>query len=319
MKPVPIILIITASAFLCLGQANERAAYDDLSAKVVSAIRANDFGAAEVMATQLVELSKKVNGATSRDTAIATMNLAYSQKQQNKFDKAIQNFQGAIDILEKLGNLKNRELIDAYEGLAHTYFLNGKSKLAVQAYLTAVSSADKRFGSESKEGYSAALSIAMIYLKDKDYPAANDFFINSYGRALKHYGMSSAEAEKVEDSRACSALIENVSKNMNDAFYDVQKKYVSPEGVGILNGKAISLPRPEYPARAKYAGASGLVVIRVKVDETGLVFRAFPVCGNSLLRDTTTTAAYGARFSPTIVQGKPIAVSGVIRYNFSSK
>ncbi len=85
---------------------------------------------------------------------------------------------------------------------------------------------------------------------------------------------------------------------------------------GILNGKAISLPKPLYPAIAKAARASGTVVVQVIVDEEGKVISARAVSGHPLLQQASVQAAYGARFSPTQLSGQPVKVTGTISYNF---
>src|SRR5262245_39825716 len=43
---------------------------------------------------------------------------------------------------------------------------------------------------------------------------------------------------------------------------------------GVLNGKAVSLPKPEYPAAAKAAHVEGLVSVEVMIDESGIVTEA---------------------------------------------
>ena len=85
---------------------------------------------------------------------------------------------------------------------------------------------------------------------------------------------------------------------------------------GVLNGKAISKPQPPYPALAKAARASGLVTVQVTVDETGGVVSAAAVSGHPLLRAAAEQAARQAKFSPTLLAGKPVKVKGVLTYNF---
>jgi len=85
---------------------------------------------------------------------------------------------------------------------------------------------------------------------------------------------------------------------------------------GVLNGKAVSLPKPPYPAAAKAVNASGTVVVQVTVDEDGKVVSATAVSGHPLLRAAAVSAARSAKFSPTLLSGKPVKVSGVITYNF---
>jgi TonB family protein len=85
---------------------------------------------------------------------------------------------------------------------------------------------------------------------------------------------------------------------------------------GVLNDKAISLPKPPYPPIARQAKATGTVVVRVLIDENGNVIIARPVSGHPLLQTAAAQAARGAKFPPRRVAGKPVKVSGVINYDF---
>jgi periplasmic protein TonB len=90
----------------------------------------------------------------------------------------------------------------------------------------------------------------------------------------------------------------------------------APISGGVLNGKAISLPKPAYPPIARAAHASGTVVVQVLIDENGNVVSAHAVSGHPLLQGAAVGAARQARFSPTKLSGQPVKVTGVIQYNF---
>ncbi|HEX8847074.1 MAG TPA: energy transducer TonB [Pyrinomonadaceae bacterium] len=90
-----------------------------------------------------------------------------------------------------------------------------------------------------------------------------------------------------------------------------------PIDVGVVNGRAISLPRPNYPSLAKGAGASGSVNVLVTIDETGKVTAARAISGHPLLREVSEAAAREARFKPPMISGKPVKVTGIIVYNFA--
>src|SRR6476469_1787826 len=90
----------------------------------------------------------------------------------------------------------------------------------------------------------------------------------------------------------------------------------APISGGVLNGKAISLPKPAYPPIAKAAHASGPVNAQVTIDENGRVIAAHAVSGHPLLQGAAVGAARQARFSPTKLSGQPVKVTGVIQYNF---
>lgn len=93
----------------------------------------------------------------------------------------------------------------------------------------------------------------------------------------------------------------------------------SPISGGMLNDRAVSLPSPVYPPAARAVKASGTVMVQVTVDETGHVVSATAVSGHPLLRGAAVAAARSARFKPTMLSGKPVKVSGVIKYEFSAQ
>lgn len=85
---------------------------------------------------------------------------------------------------------------------------------------------------------------------------------------------------------------------------------------GIVNGAAIELPRPLYPAAARAVGAAGTVNVAVVISSDGNVISAYAVSGHPLLRSASVDAARQARFRPTLLSGQPVEVSGIIVYNF---
>ena len=70
---------------------------------------------------------------------------------------------------------------------------------------------------------------------------------------------------------------------------------------GVVNGSAVSLPKPVYPAAAKAVGAGGAVNVQVTIDEQGNVISANAVSGHPLLRQASEKAALEAKFNPTLL------------------
>ena|SRR5947209_8409014 len=94
------------------------------------------------------------------------------------------------------------------------------------------------------------------------------------------------------------------------------KKNVTVSG-GVLTGKAISKPPPAYPAIAKAARAQGAVVVQITVDESGRVVSASAISGNPLLQQAAVSAVRNWRFSPTMLTGQPVKVTGTVTVNFT--
>lgn len=87
----------------------------------------------------------------------------------------------------------------------------------------------------------------------------------------------------------------------------------------VETGHAIDLPKPDYPAIARMAHASGQVLVQVIIDEDGKVIAAAAVSGHPLLYGVSVAAARQARFSTTKYKGEPVKVTGVISFNFVAK
>lgn len=85
---------------------------------------------------------------------------------------------------------------------------------------------------------------------------------------------------------------------------------------GIINGKAIELIKPPFPPAGRAVRASGAVTVQVVIDESGNVVSASAVAGHPLLRAAASAAALKSKFTPTMLSGQPVKVTGVIVYNF---
>lgn len=90
----------------------------------------------------------------------------------------------------------------------------------------------------------------------------------------------------------------------------------SPEPtMPILNDKAVSLPKPLYPAAARMLSASGIVDVQVTIGRRGRVVSATAINGHDLLRFAAAEAALRARFANSGARGN---VTGILRYTFEA-
>ena len=92
------------------------------------------------------------------------------------------------------------------------------------------------------------------------------------------------------------------------------QRTIDGEKLGIVNGKATSLPKPEYPPEAKDFCAGGKVEIKVLIGEKGDVLEAEAISGDELLRGVSVDAVRKAKFIP--VHSWPVKVKGIVVYNF---
>jgi hypothetical protein len=89
-----------------------------------------------------------------------------------------------------------------------------------------------------------------------------------------------------------------------------------PVNAGVLNSRAVNLPKPAFPPLAKQMRAAGQVAVQVLLDKAGNVMTAKAMSGNSLLRAPAEAAARQSKFNPVRVNNQPVPASGIVLYNF---
>jgi protein TonB len=108
-------------------------------------------------------------------------------------------------------------------------------------------------------------------------------------------------------------------KKKEEPKEDIKPKVPPTISKGVINGTALNLPRPAYPAAAKAIRVSGDVNVQVTIDEQGNVISASAVSGHALLKQVSEQAARSAKFRPTLLSGQPVKVTGIIVYKFSAQ
>ena len=124
---------------------------------------------------------------------------------------------------------------------------------------------------------------------------------------------NSSKTEQTPESKYTVSPTDNNSGTAVGSFPADGKSVING---GVVNGKALSLAKPSYPAAAQAVRASGAVNVRVTIDEVGNVIAAEAISGHPLLRAASVSAARESRFSPTMLEGQPVKVTGIIVYNY---
>lgn len=84
----------------------------------------------------------------------------------------------------------------------------------------------------------------------------------------------------------------------------------------VLNDKVLCGVLPEYSSTRKNETVSGVVKVKVLVDEAGEVLEANVETNDSLMRRQFEKAVYQTRFRPTLLGGESIKVRGFLIYKF---
>lgn len=239
------------------------------------------YGQAQKLVERLLRTYEKTVGAEDAGAAILLDKLALVTYMQEDFSKSEAAYKQALSIREKVFGQDHAEFATSLFSLAEFYRFTGKSEKARPLYEQAIILRRKLLGREDPE-----------YSKTVDR-----YFCLAY---------STRDADRQRTLKDFAAKIADPS----DA------KTAPVEGQ-VLNGRAISLPRPAYSEEARRARAQGIVVVKVTLDEQGNVIAASDMCGgNPLLVNASLQSARAARFTPTKLSGQPVKVTGVITYNF---
>lgn len=87
-------------------------------------------------------------------------------------------------------------------------------------------------------------------------------------------------------------------------------------GGQISGGRLIRKPRPVFPKDGR--GASGVVEVRITVDEKGDVVDARAIKGHRIFVQAAINAAMQIKFTPKFVQGRAVSFEKTVSYSFSS-
>jgi outer membrane biosynthesis protein TonB len=158
----------------------------------------------------------------------------------------------------------------------------------------------------------AARMVTFVPAKMGDQPTSSEGTL--YFDIVKQ---SSDVPDKVPEKKYTADYVGPVQGQTNSSSN--RYKVASPseiQSTSVLNGKARSLPKPPYPPAARAVRASGPVTIQVLIETDGSVFSSEAVSGHPLLRAAARNAACEAIFSPTLLSGQPVKVSGIVTYNF---
>lgn len=313
-------------------QTDEKTLLRQTRLQAVARFNAADFDEAAKFAQQAVDLSLKIFGADHVETAAAYTNLGEVLRAKHKYSGAVATFQRALAIYEKSEPQNRISCLRVLRSLGTALALDGHSEEAQSAYLRAVDTAEKLYGGDSKELLPSLKSLTDFYIYSKQFDKADDLFVRRYLIRDRYIEKDQAEGvEDVGDEHLCYMTQNFVGEKYStrqkvfDLKMTLEKNRLGiaekpptsgPRGGSVVNGKALSLPKPSFPSEARDKGISGTVLIKVMIGEDGSVLSAKGFCGDTIFFPVAEAAARAARFTPTILNGEPVKVSGFITYNF---
>ena len=142
---------------------------------------------AENVAKQVIEMSIRLTGPTSNDTARALSNLGLIQHLNENYEAAAQNFESSIEIIEDNEDRLNSMLIDPLKGLGAAQLANGRPDLASQSFQRAVHISHVNEGPHNLDQVDILQSLAETNLQLGDLEEAKNNQDMIYSLNLRYY------------------------------------------------------------------------------------------------------------------------------------
>lgn len=152
----------------------DRAEISRLFALYRESLGSNNFLEADTLAKQIIELSIKVYGVNSPETAKALTNLAIAQHNNKEFEAAERNYLTSIDIIEQTSDRLNSALINPLKGLGATQLAMGRPEMARATLQRAIHVSHVNDGPHNVNQVDVLESIAEIYLAVGEHKEAVD-------------------------------------------------------------------------------------------------------------------------------------------------
>lgn len=339
MKNLMILLTLFCLVGLVKGQTasdeEKKAELKKTKDEMIQSFQQSKYSQAIRLAENTVVMSEQIFGKDNPETANCLRNLGliqYSLKDNRSAEITFERAYGIYiktrdldnegksnfaDLLEALGDIKSQKKVASSEkyyelAISLREATENPTSIKIAKPLSLLANV-KFFNQEYREArilFTRLLEI--LFLNSEKY---------RQDAAIIYYRTECAY-RKSNGTEDFQALKRKYSDQIEDAFYGKANEIVKDPSrkvkfEGVINGKATSLPKPFYPADLIRGKVTGTIPVQVLINEAGDVIHACStVNGPPSLVLPSELAAYGAKFSPTIFNGIPVKVTGVINYNF---
>jgi TonB family protein len=318
-----------AAATTPAAQADALKEADALSRQVVQLYQEGKFKEALQPAERALAIREGALDAKDRRIAVALANVGAVRIGLKDFDKAESLYRRALAIYEGAGEQDSASVMGVLDQLVYISTFKRDYEKAEASAQKLMAIAEKKYKPEQLEMARALVTLAELARLQLDSKRARSLYARTVAILETHppasvpKGITASLANYLgllygEEGGKDSELTERINK-----LFIAIASGASSDGArvvegGIINGRALFKPQPEYPPAAISVRAQGVVRVKVTVDESGKVIsaKAFDNSPHPALSRAAEAAALRARFTPTLLSGMPVKVNGVITYNF---
>lgn len=242
--------------------------------------------------------------------ALNLANLLYNLKDYNEAEIF---YERSLPLAEEIYGSRDARLADILERLAQINYYDKRNSKTESYLLRVLEIRRAALGDKSETTVETIRDLAGFYAAKGEPKKAEPLYAEIVDLYEEIYGDEALDTKQAEEVYTCflysNPSLEEIRKEREKQRKEENENHLK----GIINGKAVSLPKPTYPRGLNIAG---VVLVRAKVDVEGRVYSAKSFCGPGALREISVAAAQKAKFKPTLMNGKPISVTGIIVYNY---
>jgi tetratricopeptide (TPR) repeat protein len=277
------------------------------------------------LAKKALELREKVLEKDHALVNVAALNLAEIQYSRRKFTDSRSLFERVLRSYERVYGVDDAKITAVLDRLALNYYALGQASETEKAFQRALAVRKKALGVNSTAVAHSLYNLAEFYQFQGQYTQAEPL----YEQLIEIRTEVKASSDKLVEALDRYACLLRKQKRRDEAeqvearSFSIQTPDYNQPGAqvagGIVNGKALNLVQPYYPAEAISSRATGKVTVRITISGTGSVLRACAIEGPPVFYKQSESAAMRSKFSTTLLSGKPVRVNGLIIYNFVAR
>lgn len=298
---------------------------NDLSSQVVRLFGEKKYDEALPLAKRVLKIREGKLPASSPRIAAALTNLAEIYLAKEKLGDAEPLYQRALAIYEKSQAAPDPLVGQILDRLALLRFAKEDYGKAEELYQRAIAVKERTLGPDSEEVLQSLNNLADLYNTKHEFVKAESLLQRVISIREKSKGQSSPELAVSLQRLACvmyrnkeDAEGQKAEARANDILYKGK-----PEPIllpfDFFSCKIIKNSYPKFPEAARRLTGVRIILVNVDVDEAGRVTSAKMISGEPAFKDSSEKAALAAQLRPTIVDGHPVKVTGVIKYQFMTK
>jgi TonB family protein len=300
---------------------------EKLNVQAIELYNASKFDEAVPLAKRVLQI-REIALAPHHDLIVsALLNLGEIYRARGKYGDAKIYFQRILTSYEQSSTPDPAAMVKVLDMLALLNYMQSNYSETEKLYLRALALQEQAIAPNNLQVAASLFNLAEFYRFRGEYKKAEPLYQRAIEIKGSAFGPDDEDVIKSVEHYSCIYYSMNQWEKVKDKerqFSFLRKKHAAAAAAvdngEVLNGRAISLPKPEYSKLAKANRIEGVVAIKVKIDERGNVIEASDICGaHQALLETAVPAAYRAKFTPTLISGAPVKVTGVIVYRFIAR